>query len=253
MLFLVVYLSVLLAGQGAAQCARSMLQQDAEAYVAAVKAGNFAYDGSYTENFQPSKVKDGIHNKPIRVGLSRSLLDTTQCATYSEIIAHENQPPMVIGTQRRYTGGKLSKIETVWNTKENGWVADPAVTYKYAAKDKRDMIPEGQRDTRATLQGVVDAYFDRFSNGSVNIPHHNPCERIEGKMRFYPDCTTGIPTSPGMKMTNRRYVIDEPYGTTDVFLSFGGGMPDSHEFRIEGGKIRIIHAITVAKGGKRGG
>jgi hypothetical protein len=43
------------------------------------------------------------------------------------------------------------------------------------------------------------------------------------------------------------HVIDEAVGSVDVFLNFAGGMPDSHEFRVEGGKLRYVHAITVAK------
>jgi hypothetical protein len=247
MLSLIFGVSILLVGPAMAQCSRQTLQQEVDGYVAAVKAGN-ASQGSatFTENFKTINFKSGIHSKPIKVGLTRSLLDTTACATYTLFIAPDNAPPMVIGTQIHYTGGKAATIETLFNTKENGWVADPKATFQIASKDKRDIIPEAQRDSRKTIQAVADAYFAKFSNSSVTIPHHTPCERLEGRMRFYPDCTTGIP-SGNMKMTNRRYVIDEAYGTVDIFLKFGGSMPDSHEFRVEGGKLRYVHAITVAK------
>jgi hypothetical protein len=229
-----------------------MLQEAADRYVASVKSGTMTLDiGTYSENFNTANLKKGIHSKPIKVSLNRSLLDTTACATYTELMAPENSPPMVIGTQMRYSDGKVNKMETLFNTKENGWLADPAITFQHASKEKRDIIPEGDRSSRATIKAVADAYFDRFSNISVIIPHHNPCERLEGKMRVYPDCTAGIPNNPTMKMTNRRYVIDEAFGTVSVFLNFGGSMPDSHEFRVEGGKLRYVHAITVAKAGKR--
>jgi hypothetical protein len=218
--------------------------------VAAVKSGSAALEvGAYSENFNSVRLKAGIHSKPIKVSLDRSLLDTTACATYTEIMAPENSPPMVIGTQVRYSGGKISKMETLFNTKENGWLADPVVTFQYASKEKRDIIPKAARDSRATIQAVADAYFNKFSNASVVIPHLTPCERLEGKMLVKPDCTAGIRSSATMKMTNRRYVIDEDFGTVSVFLNFGGGMPDNHEFRVEGGKLRYVHAITVAKGG----
>jgi hypothetical protein len=229
-----------------------MLQQSADKYVAAVKSGSAALDvGAYSENFNTASLKTGIHSKPIKISLSRSLLDTTACATYTEIMAPENSPPMVIGTQVRYgaSGAKINKMETLFNTKANGWLADPVVTFQHASKEKRDIISEAARDSRATIQAVADAYFDKFSNASVVIPHLNPCERLEGKMRVYPDCTAGIPSSPTMKMTKRRYGIDEAFGTVSVFVNFGGGMPDNHEFRVEGGKLRYVHAITVAKGG----
>jgi hypothetical protein len=245
-------LLVSLAGWTAAECSRATLQQAVDAYLGAVKSGNGALDvATYSENFNPSSLKAGIHSKPIKVSLSRSLLDTTACATFTEIMAHENSPPMVIGTQIHWSGSKISKMETLYTTKENGWIADPAVTYQFASKESRDIIPADKRDTRATIKAVADAYLDRFSNGSVVIPKASPCERLEGKMRVYPDCTAGMPNSPSMKMTNRRYVIDEDFGTVSVFLNFGA-MPDSHEYRVEGGKLRFVHAITVAKGGGRG-
>jgi hypothetical protein len=50
----------------------------------------------------------------------------------------------------------------------------------------------------------------------------------------------------GIPLVNRRYVIDEEYGTVGVFLNFGqSGLHDSHEFRIEGGKIKFVHTVTV--------
>jgi len=241
----------LLVSQVAAQCSRASLQEAADGYLASIKSGNAALDvGAYSENFKTANFKAGIHSKPIKVSLSRSLLDTTTCATYTEIMAHENALPMVIATQTRYNGDKVSKMETLFTTKENGWLADPAITFQYASKETRNIIPEANRDSRATIQAVADAYFDRFSNGSVIIPKQNPCERLEGKMRVAPDCTAGIPTNPSMKMTNRRYVIDEAFGTVDVFVNFGGGMPDSHEFRVEEGKLRYVHAITVGRAGR---
>ena len=51
-------------------------------------------------------------------------------------------------------------------------------------------------------------------------------------------------------MTNRRYVIDEVVGTVDVFLNFGGMPPDSHEYRVENGKLKIVHTITVGAAGR---
>jgi hypothetical protein len=59
-------------------------------------------------------------------------------------------------------------------------------------------------------------------------------------------CDVGIPSNIDLK--NRRYVIDETLGTVDVFLSFAGNLPDSHEFRIESGKIRYVHTLTACGG-----
>jgi hypothetical protein len=186
------------------------------------------------------------------VSLTHSLLDTTDCATFHEIIAHQNTPPMVIGTQIHYSGSKITKLETLYSTNTLGMFANPSLTYSHISKEVRDPIPPEKRDSRALLKSIADQYFNKFSNGSIQIPHHTPCDRIEGSMRVSPDCTSGIMSNPSRKMTNRRFVIDEELGTTSVFLWFNGegATADGHTFRIEGGKLRYVHAIMVPTGGK---
>jgi hypothetical protein len=251
---LVLSLSIVaLVGKTVAQCSRAQLQQATDTYLAAVKSGGGALEvGTYTENFAQSTFKGGIHSKPIKVSLAHSLLDTTECATFHEIMAHQNTPPMVIGTQIRYTGGKITKLETVYSTNSLGMFPNPSLTYSHISKEVLNPIPPEKRDSRALLKGIADQYFNKFSNGSIQVPHHTPCERIEGSMRVTPDCTSGIMSAPGRKMTNRRFVIDEEQGTTSVFLWFNGegATADGHTFRIEDGKLRYVHAIMVPTGGK---
>ena len=51
----------------------------------------------------------------------------------------------------------------------------------------------------------------------------------------------------------RRYVIDEEYGVVVIFTGFPGldrtqgqdAMPDSHAFRVEGGRIRYCHTASA--------
>jgi len=246
-----------LVSKAVAQCSRSQLQQATDDYLAAVKSGSGTLDvGTYTENFAQSTFKRGIHSKPIKVSLNHSLLDTTECAAFHEIIAHQNTPPMVIGTQIHYSGNKIAKLETVYSTNTIGMFANPSLTYSHISKEVRNTIPPEKRDSRALLKSIPDEYFNKFSNGSIQIPHHTPCDRIEGSMRVTPDCTAGIMSNPTRKMTQRRFVIDEELGTTSVFLWFNGegATADAHTFQIEGGKLRYVHAIMVPTGGKgRGG
>jgi len=45
----------------------------------------------------------------------------------------------------------------------------------------------------------------------------------------------------------RRSVVDEVMGSAEVLCSFSavGNIPDSHELRIENGKIRYVNTITL--------
>lgn len=73
-----------------------------------------------------------------------------------------------------------------------------------------------------------------------------------GKGQASDRCDVGIPN--GVKLVNRQYVIDEEYGTVDVQMDFagtagvGGGLPDSHEFRVESGKLRYVHTLSSCGG-----
>ncbi|KAH8663553.1 hypothetical protein BGZ60DRAFT_411598, partial [Tricladium varicosporioides] len=149
----------------------------------------------------------------------------------------------------RFTDGKLSKMETIV-TKKGDWLFDPPNTLKWAKTEDWGVIPEAKRDTRAVIQAAADAYLDIFKDKSVKVPWGTPCARLEGgsytgKGAANDSCNVGIPNN--IDLVNRRYVIDETVGTVDVFLNFGGttGRPDSHEFRIESGKIRFVHTMTV--------
>jgi hypothetical protein len=241
------------------QCSRETLQKAVDVYLQSQATGKSSLPvgeaATYTENFRNANIQTGILTKSVQIAHNRSLLDTTQCATYTEIIAHENTPPYVIGTQMRFdpTGAKITKMESLVTT-TGDWLFHAKQTYTFASKENRATIPEGKRDSRKAIQAAGDAYLDLFSDKSVVVPWGEPCERLEGGMHVAPKCSAGVPN--GVKLVNRRYVVDETVGTVSIFLSFGGpgGMPDGHEFRLENGKLRFVHTITVANsGGAKGG
>jgi hypothetical protein len=123
-------------------------------------------------------------------------------------------------------------------------------TYRWASQEKRGEIPEEKRDTRAVIKAAADAYLDKFTDPNIIVPRLDPCERLEGRAHIAPNCIAGLKSGAERKMGNRRYVIDEVVGTVDVFLTFGANPdykpnPDSHEFWVEGGKIKYVHTNSV--------
>ncbi|KAK0717425.1 hypothetical protein B0T26DRAFT_646043 [Lasiosphaeria miniovina] len=233
----------------AATCDRDFLKAQTDAYIAAQTAGKA--DGlkasssvTYTQNFKAATLATGILATALKIDHNRSTYDTTQCATFTELIITSSGSSHVIGTQMRFTDGALSKIETLV-TSTGDWLFNPAGTLKYASAEAWTEIPAAKQDTRAVLQAGADAYLDLFNDKSVKVPWGSPCARLEGGSYVQPSCNVGVPS--GIKNTNRRYVIDESLGSCDVFFSFGGNDPDSHEFRLENGKIRYVHTMTVMK------
>ncbi|KAK3370688.1 hypothetical protein B0H63DRAFT_319553 [Podospora didyma] len=236
----------------AADCTRESLQAGADSLVAAQAAGDpsllkpISDTLSYNENFKPATLKTGILATAIKIDHSRHSLDTTKCATYTEIISATGSKPYVVGVQLYFAGSAISKVDTLV-TSTGDWLFNATGTLNWAKKEAWDVIPVEKRDSRAVIQAAADAYCDIFNNKSVVVPWGRPCARLEGGAYTgnggpNDKCDVGIPN--GVALVDRRYVIDETVGAVDVFLSFAG-IPDSHEFRVEGGKLRFVHTLTV--------
>ncbi|KAK0728776.1 hypothetical protein B0T26DRAFT_639347 [Lasiosphaeria miniovina] len=243
----------------AADCTRETLQAGADSLVAAQVVGNpsllKAADGlTYTENFKAGTLKTGILATALKIDHSRSSLDTTQCATYTELISASGTKPYVLGFQMHFSAsGGIAKVDAL-TTAKGDWLFNATGTLNWAKKEDWGEIAAGKRDSRAVIQAAADAYCDIFANKSVVVPWGKPCARLEGGSYTgnggpNDSCNVGIPS--GVALVDRRYVIDETVGAVDVFLSFSG-IPDSHEFRVEGGKLRFVHTLTVmtARSGK---
>ncbi|ORY63283.1 uncharacterized protein BCR38DRAFT_345425 [Pseudomassariella vexata] len=247
-----------LATTSTADCPLASLTTASNTYTEAQAAGDpatvqalGASTLTYTENFNPSTLATGILSQPLKLDHNRSTHDTVNCATFTELIVTNEAHPYVIASQLSFDNSTatptLNKIETII-TDSNDWLFNATGTLYWASRETWTPIPEAQRDTRATIQAAADAYCDLFNDKSVVVPWGTPCARLEGGAytgtgSATDRCDVGVPD--GVPITNRRYVIDESFGTVDVFNTFAGNVPDSHEFRIEGGKIRYVHTLSV--------
>ena len=247
-----------------AACSRAMLQQVAATYVKAQTDGKagllpLAPGASYAENDQAMPTGKGVLAGPLKVDFTRSLYDTTQCIAFTELVAATDPHPYVILTRMAATAkGELSKIESVV-TDAGDW-SFGADKYLAVTRDQNwGEIPKDKRDTRAVIQAAADAYLDNWGDPALPVPHGTPCSRLEGGMYTGTRNPTGNTCDMGafpekLKVTNRRYVIDENYGAVVVFHNFpwiDAGLPkdpgtqSGQMFRVEGGKNRYIHEVTV--------
>jgi hypothetical protein len=254
-----------------AACSRAMLQQVAAAYVKAQTDGEagllpFAKGGSYAENDKVMAIGQGVLAGPLKIDFTRSLYDTTQCIAFTELVAATDPHPYVILTRMEATAkGKVSKMESVV-TDAGDW-SFGADKYLAITRDQKwDEIPADKRDTRAVIQAAADAYLDNWGDPALPVPHGTPCSRLEGGMFTGTRNPAGNTCDMGafpekLKVTNRRYVIDENYGAVVVFHNFpwidaglpkDPGTPSGQMFRVEGGKNRYIHEVTVCTTAKCG-
>jgi hypothetical protein len=251
-------------------CTREFLTGITDAYVSAqTKGANatiaalLAPSGKYTENAQPVSLASSTLAYPLKIDFSRSIHDTAECRTFTEIIAATDPHPHVIHTRMELdaASGRATWIESVV-TDRGDWAFDAAGTLALNAAEGGAAgawapVPEAERDPRDVLKAVGDAYFDRFGNVSVEVPWWGaPCVRVEGGLPARgtvrgEECVMVWPST--IVVPYRRYVVDEVMGAVDLFVGFPGldrsqgqdPMPDSHLFRVEKGKIKYCHTASA--------
>jgi hypothetical protein len=247
------------AGFAQVACTRAGLQAATDLYIAAQTKGDIsalplAKGLGYVENFKSMNIDDGLIKKAMKVDHHRSLLDTSTCQTFTEVIVSDKANPYALGTRLRVNHGLIAEIEMMWTT-TGYWGFNVDNYLKYSSAEDWGAIPAARRDTRATLISAANAYLDAFLEGKMDlVPWGFPCNRTEGGMhtgKGAPDdsCQVGVPS--GVNIANRHFVVDETIGAVVAFCTFGAGSatggsgaPDTHLFRVENGKLRFVHTLT---------
>jgi len=267
------------AASASAECSRATLRKLTDTYVKAQTAGKaatvpLAAHATYAENDKTMDIGKGVLAAPMKIDFTRSFHDTTQCATFTEITAATQAHPYVIHTRMEATrDGKVKKMESVV-TDDGDWSFGATEHLAVTRAENWSEIPVGKRDTRAAIKAAADAYLDNWGNPDLPVPHGTPCSRLEGRVSVTTSRKPGLnPCDMGafpekLNVTNRRYVIDETVGAVSIFHNFpwidagipkDPGTPASQSFRVEGGKNRYIHEVTVCttpgcgRGGPPGG
>jgi hypothetical protein len=267
----IMFCSIVLAGaafapSARADCSRKTLQKLSDTYVKAQTAGKatmvpLAAKAYYGENDKAMDIAKGVLAGPLKIDFTRSFYDTKQCATFTEVVAATDPHPYVIHTRMEATkGGKVSKMESVV-TDAGDWVFGATEHLAVTKDEKWDAIPKDKRDTREAILAAADAYLNNWGNPDLPVPHGTPCSRLEGRMTITTNrnpaknpCDMGA-FPQKLNVTNRRYVIDETVGAVSIFHNFpwidrslpsvDPGTPAAQSFRVEGGKNRYIHEVTV--------
>jgi len=261
---LAVLAGVAFATNARAECSRDMLRKLTDSYVKAQSTGKpatlpLAKGASYAENDQAMDLGKGVLAGALKIDFTRSFLDATQCATFTEVVAATDPHPYVIHTRMEVTqAGKVSKMESVV-TDAGDWMFGAPEHLAVTQSQNWNEIPKDNRDTRAAIQAAADAYLDNWGDPQLPVPHGTPCARLEGRINTGAKNPDGNSCNMGafpqkLKVGHRRYVIDETIGAVSVFHNFpwldagipvDPGTPASQMFRVEGGKNRYIHEVTV--------
>jgi hypothetical protein len=257
----IVFSAVLLAPTASfaqVSCTRDGLQTATNLYLDAQTKGDtsglpLATGLAYIENMQVIDIKTGVIEKPLKIDFHRTLIDPATCQTFTEVIVTDKSHPYVLGTRLRVNHDKIAEIESMV-TQQGDWLFNADNYYKWSPSEDWGVIPPDQRDSRDTLVSAANAYLDAFLEKKLDlVPWGYPCNRTEGGVRTgkglpTDSCSVGVPA--GVNIVARRFIVDETIGSVVVFCTFGvGGLPDTHLFRIEHGKLRYVHTLTHVPAG----
>jgi hypothetical protein len=243
-------------------CTRDGLEAATDLYLTAQGKGDtagmpLAQGLAYIENMQVVDIKSGVIQKPLKIDFHRTLIDQPGCQTFTEVIVTDKTYPYVIGTRLRVNHDKIAEIESLV-TQQGDWLFNADNYFKWSPGEDWGVIPAGQRDSRGTLVAAANAYLDAFLEQKIDaVPWGYPCNRTEGGLRTgkgLPEdsCSVGVPA--GVNIVARRFVVDENIGAVVAFCTFGvGGLPDTHIFRVEKGKLRFVHTMTHVPPGRQVG
>ncbi|KAK4161171.1 hypothetical protein QBC43DRAFT_358245 [Cladorrhinum sp. PSN259] len=256
------------AAQTTTTCSKSALQEANARYIATQSTGSLTYlqplltpNTTFVENgisLANWTASSTLTSSPAHIDRTHTIYDLTQCALFTSLTITDPASPRVIGAQiwldpssSSSTPKSITKIDRI-HTTPGDWLFNATGTLYYALGEDWSEIPPAQRDTRETIKAAADAYFDIFKDASVNVPWGTPCRRLEGGVysgRGLPTDSCNVGVIQSYDMPNRRYVIDESVGVASLLLEFGsiGNAPDSHLFRLEGGKLRKIHTMTFCE------
>src|SRR5262245_6023647 len=150
------------AGFAQIPCPREGLQRAVDLYVEAQTKGDtsgmpLANGLGYMENAAPFDIKNGLIKTPMKIDHHRSLLDTSTCQTFTEVIVTNKEKPYVLGTRLRVNHDKIAEIEILWTT-TGYWLFNADTYLQYSSTENWDTIPVDKRDTHDTLVAAANAY-----------------------------------------------------------------------------------------------
>jgi hypothetical protein len=238
-------------------CTRATLQAAVDSYVEAQRTGNprkmaFSGNARFLQDMATIESGQGLWNKALPVSYTNSVLDTTRCKTFTEMVVTQGTP-YVIGTRLYVDEERITRIDSLVTT-TGDWLFNANNYDRISKREDWRTLPASQRTRAQDMINGANAYLDAFSDKHLDAPWGSPCERLEGgaytNVQNKPDstCKVGIPNGV-LYIVNRDYLVDEEKGVVQIFCRFGNstsGMPDSHMFKYVNGKFRYVHTLSVS-------
>jgi hypothetical protein len=210
-----------------------------------------AADVRYTENAFEMTLTESLWSSVGPADQARHLIDVDQCSTFTEIIVTDAGHPYVIGVRMTLgASNEISELEAIV-TDEGDWAFDASGYLDCTSQEDWGPLSAAEQVSRQDLIDGGNAYLDIFDDKSVTVPwDESSCKRTEGGSGCMSGadasgnfCDMGIPDD--LPITGRRHYVDVEIGSVVIICLFGGGMLDTHMFRLESGLIHYVHTLSI--------
>ena len=200
-------------------------------------------------------INEGLIKTAMKIDHQRSLLDTSTCQTFTEVIVSDKANPYALGTRLRVNHGLIAEIEMMWTT-TGYWGFNVDNYLKYTSSEDWGVNPRCQaRHPRDAGSPPRTLTWMRSSKGkwtwcrgvspataprAACIPARE-LRMIPVRLAYRAASTSRTGTSSSMRRL-------EPWWpsarSAPANATGGSGAPDTHLFRVENGKLRFVHTLT---------
>jgi len=97
----------------------------------------------YMENVAPANINEGLIKTAMKIDHHRSLIDTSTCQTFTEVIVTNKEKPYVLGTRLRVTNVATGQSVTVRVNDRGPFIAGRVVDVSHSAAQALGMVDRG--------------------------------------------------------------------------------------------------------------
>jgi hypothetical protein len=251
-------------------CTRDNLRNLVELYLQALIAHDPAplpvsSSVKFTENGAVLSLGEGFWQTAGALQFHRNVLDPESCGAVVQAVFDEQGKQLIFGLRVKLDASKLTEIETLV-VRAGPLPGDaffmPNVIVTTPQPEWEEAVPVAERSSREELMGIADAYFEGFETSGTPdykaVPFADDCDRWEnGVKTTQMNCASQFQMTPfgsfGSGITRRRYpVLDVENGIALGIVLFSGIGIDIHMFKVRGGLIHQVQAVTGPFNGSTG-
>jgi len=231
-------------------CSREVLRQRADAYLAAMAAGDTSSlrkhpSLRYTENGQTVQLGLGVWTSRPKAQFVRHALDEVSCGSVIFGVLQTITGRVIVGVRLGYVDEQLREVEAQV-VSQNFQFFNPAGIIPDGPDPWAEPPPAATRMSRGAVSQLVSNYFDSVTTPSLLPPHDPACRRRQDGVLMAQQGSCGVPPGDRPFSEARFPLVDETTGIATAVVLYDRyvGM---YLFKVSGGMIQNIDIVGGAQ------